>query len=146
MYQRKALILPSEHLVKRGDTEAIMYSFHHLSHWKRVEGALPLLSAMWETTFQQIPFPLERGHLFPAYPSFIEVADKELLPPYHEMSVYPQRETPFFMVFTGVLCFSFMTLTVVAYHFPKAMTQYAKIVTTIFLTILDKILPRGILG
>ena len=146
LLELKALILPSEHLVKRGDSEAVMYSFHHLSHWKRVEGALPLLSAMWETTFQQIPFPLERGHLFPAYPGFIEVADRELLPSYHEMSVYPQRETPFFMVFTGVLCFSFMTLTVIAYHFPRAMTQYAKIVTTIFLTVLDKVLPKGFLG
>ena len=146
LLELKALIPPSEHIVKRGDSEAIMYAFHHLVHWKRVDGALPLLATMWESTFQQIPFPLERGHLFPAYPSYVEVADREILPPYHEMSVYPQRETPFFMVFTGVLCFSFMTLTVVAYHFPRAMTQYAKIVTTIFLAVLDKILPRGILA
>lgn len=146
LLELKALVPPSEHLVKRGDSEAVMYAFHHLVHWKRVEGAIPLLSSTWETTFQQIPFPLERGQLFPAYPSYIEVVDKELLPPQHETSVYPQRETPFFMVFTGVLCFSFMSLTVVAYHFPHAMTQYAKTVTTIFLAVLDKILPRGILG
>ena len=146
LLELKVLVPPPEHFVKRGDSEAVMYAFHHLVHWKRVEGAIPLLSSTWETTFQQIPFPLERGHLFPAYPAYIEVVDKELLPPQHETSVYPQRETPFFMVFTGVLCFSFMSLTVVAYHFPHAMTQYAKTVTTIFLAVLDKILPRGILG
>ena len=33
------------------------------------------------------------------------------------------------MVFSGILCFSFMTLTVVAYHFPTVMTQYAKTVS-----------------
>lgn len=84
---------------------------------------------------------------------------------HHTISVYPRQEVPFFMVFSGILCFSFMTLTVVAYHFPTVMTQYAKTVsttlllpttgshdhvvqvTTIFLSLLDKlqaILPSQI--
>ena len=146
LLELKALVPPPEHFVKRGDSEAIAYTFHHLIHWKRIEGAIPLLAATWEGTFQRIPFPLERGHLFPPYPSYLEIIDKELLPPHHEVLIFPQRDTPFFMVFTGVLCISFMSLTVVAYHFPNAMMQYAKTVTTLFLTVLDKVLPRGLLG
>ncbi len=146
LLELKSLILPPEHIFKRGDSEALAYAFHHIHHWKRVEGALTLLASTWEGTFRRIPFPLERGHLFHPYPAHAEVVDRQLLPSYHEMSVYPHRETPFFMVFTGVLCFSFMSLTVIAYHFPSAMTQYAKTVTTVFLVVLEKLVPTDIFG
>ena len=142
----KSLTLPPEHYHKRGDSEAIVYAFHHLQHWKKVDGALGLLSSTWEGTFRRIPFPLERGHHFHPYPAHIETLDRQILPSHHELSIFPQRETPFFMVFTGVLCFSFMTLTVIAYHFPRAMTQYAKTVTTLFLMILEKVIPTDIFG
>jgi len=146
LLELKSLVLPPEHVYKRGDSEAIMYAFHHLQHWKRVEGALGLLSSTWEGTFRRIPFPLERGHHFHPYPTNMEVLDRQVLPAHHELSVFPHKDTPFFMVFTGVLCFSFMTLTVVAYHFPKAMTQYAKTVTTVFLMILEKLVPTDVFG
>ncbi len=146
LLELKSLVLPSEHVYKRGDSEAIMYAFHHLRHWKKVEGALNLLSSTWEGTFRRIPFPLERGHHFHPYPTNMEALDRQVLPAHHEMSLFPHKDTPFFMVFTGVLCFSFMTLTVVAYHFPKAMTQYAKTVTTVFIMILDKLVPTDIFG
>ena len=146
LLELKSLVLPPEHVCKRGDSEAVAYAFHHINHWKRVEGALSLLGSTWEGTFRRIPFPLERGHIFHAYPAHAESVDRQLLPDHHEVSVFPQRDTPFFMVFTGVLCFSFMTLTVVAYHFPQAMTQYAKTVTTVFLVVLEKIIPTDIFG
>jgi tetratricopeptide (TPR) repeat protein len=146
LLELKSLVLPPEHFFKRGDSEAVAYAFHHLQHWKRVEGALSLLGSTWEGTFRRIPFPLERGHHFHAYPSHMEQLDRQVLPPHHELSLFPQKDTPFFMVFTGVLCFSFMTLTVIAYHFPKAMTQYAKTVTTVFLMILEKLIPTDIFG
>ena len=146
LLELKSLVLPPEHFFKRGDSEAITYVFYHLQHWKQVGGALSLLTSTWEGTFRRIPFPLERGHHFPPYPSNMASSDRQVLPAHHELSVFPQRETPFFMVFTGVLCFSFMTLTVIAYHFPKAMTQYAKAVTTLFLVILEKLIPTDFFG
>lgn len=146
LLELKSLILPPEHFYKRGDSEALVYAFHHLHHWKRVEGALLLLGSTWEGTFRRIPFPLERGHLFHPYPSHLELLDRQLLPSHHEISIFPPQDTPSFMVFTGVLCFSFMTLTIVAFHFPQAMTQYAKMVTTVFLMIVQKVVPFDVFG
>jgi len=123
LLEQKSLILPPEHILKRGDSEAVAYAFHHLKHWKQIDGALNVLHSTWEGTFRCIPSPLEKGLLFFPYPANIESVDRDLLPEHHEVSVFPRRELPVFIVFSAILFIISALLAFFTHQYPDAMKQ-----------------------
>ena len=51
----------------------------------------------------------------------VECADRELLPSFHEVSVYPKKELPFFILFTAGLCSFTALLALLTHQYPDSM-------------------------
>lgn len=64
---------------------------------------------------------------------------------FHEVSVYPQKELPFFIHFTAGLCSFSAMLALLTHQFPELMVIFAKAVSTISIMGLAKV-SRGFLG
>ena len=66
---------------------------------------------------------MEKDHYFHPYSSGIKAVECELLPTYHEVSVYPQKEVPFFITFTAALGCIITVLAVFTRAYPDLLTQ-----------------------
>ena len=55
------------------------------------------------------------------YSSCTECADRELLPSFHDVSVYPKKELPFFILFTAGLCSFTAMLALLTHQYPESM-------------------------
>ncbi|CDW59161.1 suppression of tumorigenicity [Trichuris trichiura] len=121
LLEMKSFILPPEHVLKRGDSEAISYAFWHLEHWRRVEGALDLLRCTWEGSMLSTDaFAVDQA-IFQHFGS----VDRELLPAWHELSTYPKKELPFAILFAAGLCSGLLILLIVLHQYPKALSNFA---------------------
>merc|ERR1719305_2036843 len=100
-------------------------------------------TASREGTFRLIPYPLEKGHLFYPYPSCTECADRELLPVFHDVSVYPKKELPFFILFTAGLCSFTALLALLTHQYPESMGVVARTLLTWISTPVQYIMDKA---
>ena len=65
-----------------------------------------------------------------------ECADRELLPVFHEVSVYPKKELPFFILFTAGLCSFTALLALLTHQYPESMGVNIMTISTLFNTVI----------
>ncbi|KAK6746832.1 hypothetical protein RB195_000219 [Necator americanus] len=117
LLEMRPMILPPEHYLKRGDSEAIAYAFFHIQHWKRIDGALQLLQYTWKGDFAS-RFSMS-GYCYPYSPQ-LESADRELLPAWHEVSVFPKKESPVWSLLQTLTCLAVCTVALLVHHYPTS--------------------------
>ncbi|KIH67555.1 ST7 protein [Ancylostoma duodenale] len=115
--EMRPMILPPEHYLKRGDSEAIAYAFFHIQHWKRIDGALQLLQYTWKGDFAS-RFSMS-GYCYPYSPQ-LESADRELLPTWHEVSVFPKKESPVWALLQTLTCLAVCAIALLIHHYPTS--------------------------
>ncbi|XP_028027249.1 protein ST7 homolog [Bombyx mandarina] len=108
LLELRALTLPPEHVLRRGDSEAVAYAFFHLRHWRNAEGALRLVAAAWAGA--------ERAGAG-AGAGCAACADRELLAPHHAMSAFPRRRAAL-LPLAAALCAGCAVLALAAHRWP----------------------------
>ncbi|CAA92595.1 Protein ST7 homolog [Caenorhabditis elegans] len=125
LLELRSMIMPPEHFLKRGDSEALAYAFFHIQHWKRIDGALQLLSIVWKDFVPKVSKDKN------AFSSQLESADKELLPSWHEQSVFPKTEGTLMMLLQTFICLAICILAVLAQQFPASSGEIFRTAATI---------------
>lgn len=131
LLEQKPLILPGEHIMRRGDSDAIAYGFWHMRHWKKIPGALTFLEYTWQSAFKNLPHHIDRGHRYNAYPAHNYEWDQQVLPEQvHKVSKYPAKNEwwafggliscnyPFFIILTFFFCVLFGVLAAALHYSP----------------------------
>ncbi|XP_039749874.1 protein ST7 homolog [Pararge aegeria] len=118
LLELRPLTLPPEHVLRRGDSEAVAYAFWHLRHWRAADGALRLLGAAWAAAERAGGRAGGRG-------ACAQCADRELLPPHHALSVFPRRAAPALLPLGAALCAAAALLALLAHRWPAAAAAAA---------------------
>jgi hypothetical protein len=69
--------------------------------------------------------------LFLSFPLLLSEYDFCFATAFHEVSVYPKKELPFFILFTAGLCSFTALLALLTHQYPEPMGMIAKTVSTV---------------
>ncbi|GMT24918.1 hypothetical protein PFISCL1PPCAC_16215, partial [Pristionchus fissidentatus] len=131
LLEMKSMILPPEHYLRRGDSEAICYAFNHLQHWKRIDGALHLLQCTWKGAFPTVSRSPNMNQ-YTQYSNAIELADRELLPTWHTQSIFPKKETFVWPVIQCIFCLALSITAIIVNYYPATSQEFAQAAVTYF--------------
>ncbi|XP_047026138.1 protein ST7 homolog [Helicoverpa zea] len=112
LLELRPLTLPPEHVLRRGDSEALAYAFFHLRHWRACPDALRVLAAAWAGASRRGAAPA--------------CADRELLPAHHALSVFPRRRAPALLPLAAALCALTALLALLAHRWPAQAHALAR--------------------
>ncbi|KAL0833108.1 hypothetical protein ABMA28_001218 [Loxostege sticticalis] len=110
LLELRPLTLPPEHVLKRGDSEAVAYAFFHLRHWRHADGALRHARAALAAAPRH---------------GCVRCADRELLPAHH-CAAAGGRRAPALLPLAAALCALTALLALVAHRWPHHAHQAAR--------------------
>ncbi|RVE54047.1 hypothetical protein evm_001170 [Chilo suppressalis] len=118
LLELRPLTLPPEHVLKRGDSEAVAYAFFHLRHWRAAD-ALRLLAVAWQAERGARP-----GRGLARHGGCVQCADRELLPAHHAAA--SRRRAPALLPLAAALCALTALLALLAHRWPATAHAAAR--------------------